>query len=1266
MEKVSTLLAVPGLPEDDFNFYFDRWMSGTCSWILEKTSPFTEWMLSSMNPQALWISGPPGTGKSVLASFLIDHLRARKMVCAFYFFRSGDQFQRSATACLRSIAFQLAWQHPPYRRRLEEMCEAGARLYKNDAKSLWQKLFVPTIARLRMEFPFYVVIDAIDESDSPQTLLSLLSSAHEFLLLRLIVISRPTHAITTNFSKFTKFFPVTRIYTDSSNPDIPIFVQRELGAMQVSESTKQTIAEQIIERASGNFLWVHLAAKEVLTCHTEDEIEQALLEIPSDMQPLYRRIEQSMVEGLKASDQRLSKALLTWVSCSQRVLTVDELSYALEPSFGHILDLARTISQICGSLLIVDKRSHVTFVHQTAREYLTKFSTGLFAIERGKANEDLFSRCMACLCDQNLRAQIKKDALPSFVSYAASSWHFHLQIVSASSTQVFVALSTFLQDMAVLTWIQILSSLRQLRLLVQSSQSLANFADRKRICDASIAPNLRPLEALEAVDLWATDLVKVVGKFGRNLLEMPESIHRFIPQFCPRSSAINAQFGRKSAFSVVVPGDANTVWDDNLARIFTGADSEAVFIVCAGRFFAVLTSTNSIIVWDGETCQEMHRLQHPGRVMKFCLSYDGKMIASYGSRYTKIWDSVSGREVLSVPSPSERRVLSLVFARQNSVLMISSEDRHIRTLQLSGPEALWQDVDLSSVENQMTSINAASSSPCSTALSPDGRQVVMAFRGAPLSLWSIEDLQLVARCRRERSNHTSYDTQPWTPVDKVIWRSLFTEVIGIYMGGALFKWNPLEEDSSHEVDAAASTIACSVDGDLVASSDANGTVKIWKFSDFVLVYQLRYDYPVTDLAFAPDNRRFYDLRASFCNVWEPNALIRLSDLDKSGSEAASDFASIAMSMTPSDAEVSIKEPITALAIGPIGHMYVAGNADGIVTLTRNTGQAQTELWASGTFMPIEQIAFAADGKHIALRDLGGKVVVKPIDLETSSTLSSKPIFDVTAVSDGGPVQQLILSPSAEYILIVRVITAQLFSVAEGLLNKEWISDNQKVAPRWINHPLHADMLLAIGSERAWAYNWHDLSLAYTICVSTKGSETDAKSSEARLQQIRRPSDPSLIHNETGVLIEKAMLTQDKKYIILEFTNFGDRASSLQCGSRQLRIYSVADFEKPVAESAEPIQPIQLPSHLLGMQQLPLGVLSGDRFVFLDNDHWLCSWQLGPRAREQASALKRYFFLPRDWLNAECLDLCQVLDNGVFLIPRQGEVAAIRSDLGVQW
>ena len=1217
-------------------------------------------MSNSSLAKAIWINGSAGTGKSMLASFLVDHFQSQEIPCMYYFYRSGDRSQRSVSFFLRSLAFQVTLENPEYKRQLADLSDNGARLEKADPKYLWNKLFVSASTGLAATLPLTILIDGLDEASSPQTLLTILSSVPAVVPLRLILVSRSSPILSSTLDRFPDLMPVTHLPAESTKCDIPLLIEQELQSLRGSDFLRQKVMAEILDRASGNFLWVYLAIQEILNCHTQDEIELALENIPEGMHPLYERMEKAMAINLKPADQRLAQTLLAWVTCSQRPLSLEELAEAIEPQFPHVIDLVYTIGHACGNFMVVDRKSRVTLVHQTAREYLTKASSGVFAVAPSKAHEDICLRCMSSLCNPSLRSSFGKLDLPAFASYSAKSWQYHQRYQSAGSEQLLDTLMTFLSATPVLTWIQILASQDQLRVLVQSSRSLAAFVEKRRLIDSSVPPNLRPLQAMENIELWVTDLVKIVGKFGRNLAETPETIFKFIPQFCPRKSIINRQFGQRTTFSVTFSSDSNSTWDDSLAKLFVGATAQALAIVCVGRYFAILTSTSSILLWDCATCQKNNEIIHKEHVTAICASSNGKLLASYGFQNTKVWDVTNGKEIASIPNTHNSKALELMFSKDDAQLLAGFDDRIIRAVSLKNINIGWQETGPNLFKEDSTLAGAVLNSPCSMSFSADCNQVAVAYRSAPLSVWGLNDPEMKARCRRNRRDHRNVNARPWTSVDKVLWHPSLGEILGIYQDGTVFKWHPLEELST-DLPITANVLTCSSDGDLFATSDSDGTLKIWKYLDVVLIYQLRCQYPVADLAFSLDNRRIYDLRGPFCNIWEPNALIRLSDLDTLTSEARSESGATALSNTISEAEVDVIEPISALSVGPQGRFHCIGDTEGVVTLLDDGGVVVAELWRSRDFMPIEDLFWSSDGKHVILRDLGGRVIAKELETDCITPQASKAsistIFDKTVKADGEMVRQVLLNPNGDLILIAGATSAQVWSVGSGTCITTWKSKNINAPVRWLNRPRLPGKLLGIGAKMAFNCSWNDLIEESTFSLETSGTSKPSRSGN-RLDKIRKPSLPHTTSSDSpSAVVENAFATQDGTHIMVEISHFSNGRSS---GERQLLIFKDSDFD----QESTLVTPYGIPPAVSETLQLPLGILVGERFVFIDNDHWLCSWRL--RSGDGMAGIERHFFLPRDWLTADCLELCVLDENGVLLIPKGGGVAAIRSELSLQW
>ena len=887
---IDSLLSISESPDDDHSFFLERWMSGTCEWILSN-QVLSAWFQQSKVSGVLWLYGLPASGKSTMSAYLINHLKQMRGFCQFFFFRFGDQTKRSINALLRSLAFQIAEQIPAFRLALLSMSNNGVRLEKTDARTIWQKLFVSVLFKLDFTKPLYWILDAIDESDSSKSLLELLSKLSSSRVpVRVIVVSRCNVNLSSAFTRLASSISLDRLPIDNNIQDIRLYVESEMHYMHGRSEFRDRVMHKILERAGGNFLWVHLAIKEILQCHTQDDIERVLEELPPGMESLYHRMQANIAQSDKSGDIELAKQILSWAVCSRRPLTVDELSKALDSDFPDILDLKHTIAQVCGHFIVVDGKGNVSLIHRTAKEYLTRSPNPRCGVDMMNGHELIFSKCMQTLLEPRLRGMLEHSTVPKLMVYGAISWPYHLNLSYAGSGNSLTLLTRFLRDYAVLTWVQYLSTSRQLKTLAFASQALGFFVQKKRRVDAGKSPLLHRLEDLATLELWATDLVKVLGKFGATLLEDPVSIYRLVPHFCPSSSAVYRQFGKEIANTgFIVSGISNTKWDDFLARVSFGNDIQAEKVVASDRYFAVLASNGIIVIWDAISFEEKHRLLHQEHVSTLCFSHDGEMLVSCGFQSTKIWRLSTCRLLHAIPNPSDARALDVIFSTDDTFVLIGLDDRSVRKLLLGTILEGWQTLDPRLLREDSVLEGTNRNAPCCIAFNGNATQIAVAYRGFPLSVWSIEKPRLINRCRRT-TNQGRRPSNAWTGVDRIAWHPVNEEILGLYSDGFIFKWHPLHDDNQ-ELRAKACEIACSPEGTFFAASDADGNVKIYNYQHFVLIYQLSWEIFVVDLAFSPDCRRFYDIRGSTCNIWEPNVLIRLLDTDERGSDTASEAGS---------------------------------------------------------------------------------------------------------------------------------------------------------------------------------------------------------------------------------------------------------------------------------------------------------------------------------------------------------------------------------------
>ena len=1246
-------------------------MPGTCAWVLSEPA-LDLWLEEKKGSRIAWLNAAPASGKSILSAFIIHHIQNLGFDCQYFFFRFGDQTKRSMNALLRSIGFQLARDIPGFRSRLSQLLNESITLEKTDARTIWQKILMTILNDVVISRPIYWVIDALDESDSPKMLpefLQSLSTCH--CPIRVLVVSRKTETLSLAFDRLSSALPVDVIDGDSlkhNHSDIRTYVEREVEYIRGDEKSKRQIIENVLERSAGNFLWVHLVLEELSACHTQEAIQKTLEELPAGMTGLYQRMESHITNKPRREDRMLAKSILTWAICAHRSLTLTEISQALQADFPGFLDLRSTIPDVCGHFFIIDQQSHVVVVHQTARDYLTKTSECQIRVDIETAHQEIFLKTMSLLLQSNLRSQLGHghrviQSKQPFLSYAATAWMYHLRQSGTTSDVMLDLLVKFFRGPFVITWIHLLALFNQLQVLIQTSRTLTSFVSLNRKLNVEKNPLLHRIKDIDLLDSWALDIIKVAGKFGRHLLQKPSAIYKIIPPLCPQESIIYQQFHQASPSDLSVSGISNMLWSDCLARISLSHGAKAWKIQCSGQFVAVLTSTGRIHVWESSKFEDICTLRHSEHVTAMCFNSRSDRFVSYGLRTTKIWSIPTAKILNSVDNPVSSKALAISFAENDTKVLLGSDDKAIRHFDLSSVEKGWQILEQGLLKEASQIEGGFITSPCCMKFNSDATQIAVAYRGYPLSVWDTNEPRLIGRCKRvveHRPDHARPSVS-WMAVDRVAWNPVTGHLLGLYKDGCIFKWNPVG-DENQEVRTTADEIEASPDGRLFITSDSNGTVKVWDFTYFSVVYQLSSENLVTSLAFSPDCRRFYDLRGNSVNVWEPNSLVRLSE--EALSETSSEEKTLTSLSVASEAYVVPVVPICVLAAAPQRSIFCAANDNGIVTLFDKSNGTSLELMKFSNFQPVTQLTWGKGGERIAAADLSGNIMVKDLNYSNiSKRWEHKSLLTAKVHSDVGGVHQMLLSPDSTMLLIICQDYGQIWSVETGRIEIEGSLENGQNS-QWANHPQQDSMVLGIGHKELKIFRWADLRETTCLKFNDEFSPSlDRQSFETQEEgQDRYPIRPSQLSRasfESKSSVDRAMSTQDKEHFLIQIS----KSSMLGKTMKRVIIFRPSILELSTDNSSSSfIDSIDISGEVLSRIEISLGVLPRNALVFLDRDLWVCTLKL--ESAKDVDAIKRHFFIPRDWATAESLEQCCLLDDGTILCPKDGEVAILSSSLGV--
>lgn len=913
--------------------------------------------------------------------------------------------------------------------------------------------------------------------------------------------------------------------------------------------------------------------------------------------------------------------------CAHRALDLAELAQALQPEFSGFLDLQMTIQDACGQFILVDDDTKtVTIFHQTAREYFMQSRESAFYMEPCPTHRTLLEKTLHTLQDPGLRWRLKqhRHALRKtepLVFYAAASWYYHLEqsCAGAPDPASLDLVLSFLHSPQVLSWMHVLALDQQLQVLVRVAQALSTVAAAEA-------------ETTEYLQSWATDLLKLVGKFGPNIVAQPDILYDTIPALCPAPSVLHRQFYDPRHSRIRLQRHAAAGWTDLLGRFVPHGDMQAWKMCCAGNKMALLGTKGDVDVADAATLSSVCAVAQGEVAVACALNDSGSRLATYGLSTTKIWAVPSGQLLLTVQNPPRVRALALAFASSQKLVAVGN-DNVIRHIQLDAVDDVdidshgWQ-VPFPDMLHQTRSLpGAVAGAPSFVAFNGDKTQVGIAYRGAPLSVWNLADGQLVGRKTRSESfrggnyktaRHTSdaVGLVNWVPAKRFAWNPQTGHVLGIYKDSSVFQWHPVTDDSQ-DSRVVAHEIAASPNGLFFVTSDSsNDSISVWSHSLFAVIYRLSTEDLVSELAFSPDSRRFYVVSSRWASAWEPACLLQGEEHAADGDNNAKD--------TPTPADAAKAKVVTALSPSPDGQSYCAGFDDGRC-LFFSPGQTDGVVCATFcTFLDVFHIAWSPDGQRVAVADVAGSVQVRRLCRPAGQASPDVVVqADLHIPLHGHNIVQMLFSADGKRLFVTTGARALVCAADDGTFTAQTDLDEQQ--RQWIRHPAK-DALMSFGASGVEVYGWDDLT-----CTSSAQSE-----------------------NASTKGVGRVLRAQDGKHV---FLLAGGNMFAFP-GPRAL----LGDKDALLAPEF-PSDYVKIPGILAALINVPLGILPSKQIAFLDHNLWLCAYPLHALRFGYAEEwLRRFYFIPRDWVNTNSLNLCSMSDDGTLFWPRDGFVEVIECDV----
>ncbi|RSM05159.1 hypothetical protein CEP52_006410 [Fusarium oligoseptatum] len=377
-----------------FNNARNKRHRGTAEWAFN-TAQFQNW-LTGEGPAVLHVTGKIGSGKTILASSIVDHLcqiRQPNQFISFFFSRFDDPTTLASDTIIRSLLQQLLSVAP-----METMDPALASWIADCLQKTQSNFFsLDTLGELykvasKFTQGWFILIDGVDECEREQRRLlydffsRFINTCSGPQRVRILFSSRET----TKQEIDGSFGAVERLMTGTSNTsaDIVTFAEDVIGTKLTrgelvvrDPDIVGEILKTIASKEEGMFLWAFLTIEDICSGTNDKEIREALQQIPTDLPTTFNR---ALSRITKRGNRKIASEIFGWITAARQSLTLTLLQEALSVKVGqrnlHPDDLVSGMDRItvwCENLVCVEETDNtVHFSHHSIREYLLQHKSG--------------------------------------------------------------------------------------------------------------------------------------------------------------------------------------------------------------------------------------------------------------------------------------------------------------------------------------------------------------------------------------------------------------------------------------------------------------------------------------------------------------------------------------------------------------------------------------------------------------------------------------------------------------------------------------------------------------------------------------------------------------------------------------------------------------------------------------------------------------------------------------------------------------------------
>ena len=414
---------------DDYKVNLPSPVDGTCQWLL-LNSQYKMW-IASEESALLWITGYPGSGKTILSAFVTNHLEEKRpsnrheaMVCSFFCVEEIEN-QNDANAILRSVIAQILVRRGHLVKQVKT--ELG---HSNDGRDLirsynrlW-KVFTNLACDAALG-PVNIILDGLDECEEKSrkriisSIVDLISKLNSFnnQCVKFLITSRPWVALKAYFRNTSSQQLQLEDRQNDIDADLRLVIGKRMeslaGRTRATPDTITLLEQSVYGKADRTWLWAKFALQilddELLLA--PNDFLRILSELPRDLeatyarflrnlQPRHVRLAVELVHIIVASFRPLSVDEVSWVLAMERITQKDNLDLAAVEQHRPIANVEDAINTALSAFVRISN-GKVYLVHHTVKEFICSAILKLddqslierYHVQPERANSMLASAC---------------------------------------------------------------------------------------------------------------------------------------------------------------------------------------------------------------------------------------------------------------------------------------------------------------------------------------------------------------------------------------------------------------------------------------------------------------------------------------------------------------------------------------------------------------------------------------------------------------------------------------------------------------------------------------------------------------------------------------------------------------------------------------------------------------------------------------------------------------------------------------------------------